>query len=137
MEIKKVVLDTNVLLVCISSKSSLHWIFQLLLNQKYKICVTTEILSEYAEIIEQHMGVEVSESIVGMLSNLSNVELITTYFKFRLLKDEDDDKFVDCAIASNAHFIVSHDKDFKVLASIDFPKVKVIDVVQFKEELKL
>lgn len=51
------------------------------------------------------------------------------------MKDEDDNKFVDCAIASNASYIVSHDKDFRLLASIDFPKVIVIDTDSFKEDL--
>ena len=131
----KVVLDTNVLLVSISSKSQLHWIFQKLLNQDYTLCVTTDILAEYAEIIEQHIGAAASNSVLGVLENLPNIEFITTYYKFQLLKDEDDDKFVDCAIASNANFIVSHDKDFKILKKVDFPKVHVINTEEFKEEL--
>ncbi len=132
---KKVVLDTNVFLVSLSSKSKVHWIFQNLLEGKYSLCVTTDILSEYAEIIEQHMGTTASESALGVIENLPNVELITTYYKFGLLKDEDDNKFVDCAVACNAHFIVSHDKDFKVLERVNFPKVKVIDTEQFKQIL--
>lgn len=134
---KKIVLDTNVLLVSISDRSSLHWIFQKLLAEEYILCVTTDILAEYAEIIERHMGSGASEDALGLIENLGNVEFITTYYKFRLLKDEDDDKFVDCAIASNASFIVSHDSDFKILEKIDFPKVKVIDTLIFKEELNV
>ena len=133
---QKVVLDTNVLLVSISEKSSIHWVFRGLIEEEYILCVTTEILSEYAEILDRHMGQEVSESVLGVIENLGNVELITTYFQFRLLKDEDDNKFVDCAIASNANYIVSHDKDFKILRQIEFPKVRVIDTKAFHEELK-
>lgn len=132
---KRIVLDTNVLLVSISEKSKLHWIFQALLFQNYTLCITTEILAEYAEIIERHMGSEVSESVMGVLENLPNVLLITTYYKFHLLKDEDDNKFVDCAIAANANYIVSHDKDFKVLKDIDFPKVEVISTEVFRNQL--
>lgn len=88
---------------------------------------------EYAEIIENHMGKIASESALGVLQNLPNVEFITTYYRFNLLKYEDDNKFVDCAIASNATFIVSHDKDFNILSQIDFPKVIVIDTVEFKK----
>jgi len=80
------------------------------------------------------MGVSTSNSILGALENLPNIEFITTYYRFQLLKDEDDDKFVDCAIAPNTKFIVSHDKDFNVLKDIDFPKVKVINTDQFAEE---
>jgi len=107
-----------------------------LINKKYTICVTTEILAEYAEIIDQRMGAATSDSVLGVLENLPNIEFVTTYYKFQLLKDEDDDKLVDCAISSNANFIVSHDKDFKVLKRIEFPKVRVIDTEEFEAELK-
>lgn len=128
---KKVVLDTNVLLVSISSKSKLHWIFLNLLQGKYILCVTTDILAEYAEIIEQHIGVLASENALGVLENLPNIEFITNYYKFNLLQDEDDNKFVDCCISANADFIVTHDSDFNVLKSINFPKVNIIDTLEF------
>ena len=51
-----IVLDTNVLLVCISERSRLHWIFQALLNAEFTLCVTTDMLAEYAEIIAREMG---------------------------------------------------------------------------------
>ena len=132
---KKVVLDTNVLLVSISNRSKLHWVFKGLLEGQYVLCVTTDILAEYAEIIDQHMGVLASESVLGVIENLPNVEWITTYYKFHLLKDEDDNKFVDCAIAANANFIVTHDKDFRVLKEEEFPFIRVIDSNVFKHEV--
>ncbi len=127
MIMKKVVLDTNVLLVAISDRSKLHWVFESLINNAYMICVSTDILAEYAEIIGQKMGGLVSESVLATIENLPNVELITAYYHFGLLTDEDDNKFVDCAIAANASFIVSHDKDFDILKNIPFPTVNVID----------
>lgn len=132
---KKVIIDTNVLLVSISKRSKLHWVFSTLIEKKYIMCVTTDILDEYAEILEQHMGTEVSESVLRTLENLTNIEFVTRYFRFNLLNDEDDNKFVDCAIASNASYIVSHDTDFKILESIEFPSVKVIDTNAFKIDL--
>lgn len=78
------------------------------------------------------MGRIASESALGVIQNLPNVEFVTNYFKFNLLKDEDDNKFVDCAIASNAQYIVSHDKDFNVLKNINFPKVIVINTKDFE-----
>lgn len=129
---KRIVLDTNVFLVSISSKSNLHWIFENLINGKFILCISTDILLEYAEIIENHMGVIASESAMGVLQNLPNIEFIINYYKFNLLTDPDDNKFVDCAIASNAQFIISHDKDFNILKKIDFPKVTVINTTDFK-----
>lgn len=110
---KKIILDTNVFLVSISSKSKLHWIFKNLIEGKYILCLTTDILLEYAEIIE----------------------FITIYYKFNLLKDWDDNKFVDCTIASNADYIVTHDADFNVLKSIHFPKISIITTLEFNEIL--
>ena len=132
----KVVLDTNVLLVSISERSKVHWIFKKLLEKQYELCVTTDILNEYAEIIERHMGHETSESVMGVIENLNNVRVITKYYQFHLLKDEDDDKFVDCAIASGADFIVSHDRDFNILKTVNFPSVKVIKTEELGRVLK-
>ncbi len=130
---EKIVLDTNVLLVSISSKSALHWVFRSLLNGNYTLCVTSDILAEYAEIIEQRMGILQSDNPLSIIENLPNVLFITAYYKFGLLADEDDNKFVDCAIAANASYIVSHDKDFNVLKNLDFPKVSVINTERFRE----
>ncbi len=134
--LEKFVIDTNVLLVSISTKSKLHWIFQALLNGVFTLCVTTDIIEEYAEIVGKHMGKPAMESLVRTLEGLPNVELITRYYKFHLLQDPDDNKFVDCAIISNAQCIVSHDTDFASLQAIDFPKVRVMNTTQFKEFLQ-
>lgn len=81
------------------------------------------------------MGTAASENVPGVLENLKNVEFITNYHKFNLLKDEDDNKFVDCAIASNADFIITHDADFNLLKKIDFPKVVLLNTADFKNIL--
>ena len=65
-----------------------------------------------------------------------NIHYINTFYEFRLLADEDDNKFVDCAIAANASFIVSHDSDFRRLNDIPFPVVEVIDLETFKERVE-
>jgi uncharacterized protein len=113
--LENIVLDTNILLVSFSSKSKVRWLFDALINQEFVLCVTTDILNEYAEIVERHMGFEASENLLNILENLSNVKFITNYFKFNLLNDVDDNKFVDCAIASNSSYIVTNDKDFNLL----------------------
>jgi uncharacterized protein len=115
----------------------MHWVWESLIAQKFTLCATAEMLAEYEEIIGKHMGLEVAEYTLSTIINLRNVELVTTWYQFLLLADEDDNKFVDCAIATNAEFIVSHDKDFNPLKKIPFPKVKVIDSNAFKKKLGL
>jgi len=132
----KIVLDTNILLVSISQKSPLHWIYQNLKSGKYTLCVTTEIMFEYAEIIERQMGAKASQEAIMSLKKFENVIYIDSQFRFQLLKDEDDNKFVDCAIVANAHYLVSHDNDFKVLKTIPYPKVNLISIPEFSQVMK-
>ena len=40
-------------------------------------------------------------------------------------------KFVDCAIAGNADYIVTHDKHFNVLKGMGFPEVKILRTDEF------
>jgi len=47
----------------------------------------------------------------------------------------DFNKFVDCAIAANAQYIVSEDSHFKHLKDIPFPTVNVIHLGKFMELL--
>ncbi|MEM6264687.1 MAG: putative toxin-antitoxin system toxin component, PIN family [Bacteroidota bacterium] len=132
----KIILDTNILLVSVSKKSRYYWIFEAFLRKEYELCVTTDILIEYEEVITEHMGREVANTVLQIIEKSSNVNLVTNYFKWKLIdNDPDDDKFADCAVSGNASYIVSHDGDFKVLRQIDFPMVKVIDIDRFKEIL--
>jgi putative PIN family toxin of toxin-antitoxin system len=130
----KVVLDTNVLLVSISSKSKYHWIFEKLLNQEFDIFITTEILAEYEEVISEKFNKEVAKSVIRTLLLLPNVYHTIIYYKWNLIeKDEDDNKFADCALASNSDCIVTNDNHFKILREIDFPKISVVNTEEFRK----
>ena len=45
-------------------------------------------------------------------------------------------QFVDCAIAAGADYLVSNDAHFKVLSTISFPKLSVIDLASFSDLLE-
>jgi putative PIN family toxin of toxin-antitoxin system len=129
----KVVIDTNVLLVSFSQNSAYRWIFDSFLEEEITLCVTTDILMEYEEIISKHMGRQIATTVLNLLENAPNLELITKYFKWNLIHvDPDDNKFVDCAVASGAKYLVSNDKHFNILKSIPFPIVEFITATEFK-----
>ncbi len=75
----KVVLDTNVLLVSFSAKSVFRPIFDSFLDEQTTLCVTTDILMEYEEIIGEHMGAAVASYVLQLIENAPNVEWITKY----------------------------------------------------------
>ena len=129
---RKIVLDTNCLISSLSRRGQYYPVWKGLQTGKYVLCVSTEILEEYAEIISQKMSVEVAANVIHLLLESQYVELINPYFRLQLIKDDqDDDKFVDCAFASNATYIVSDDKHYDVLKDIEFPKLLVLKLKEF------
>ncbi len=133
----KIVLDTNVLLVAISQRSIFHPVFKAILDKKIDVYVTTDIVFEYEEILKKHIGILATESVLRVLEKAPNVHWITKYYRWRLISiDADDNKFVDCAIASDTNYLVTNDKHFDILQSIEFPKVETITARDFLSILK-
>ncbi|MDP9079847.1 MAG: putative toxin-antitoxin system toxin component, PIN family [Bacteroidota bacterium] len=127
-----VVLDTNVLLVSIPPKSVYRPIFDALIGGKFDLALSNDILSEYTEVIERKANSIVANNIAEMLLNLDNLTKVEVYFEWNLIeKDPDDNKYVDAAVVAGADFIVSNDHHFRILKSVDFPKVTVIGIDEF------
>lgn len=134
---KKVVLDTNCLISSLSRQGQYYPVWKGLQTGEYVLCVSTDILEEYAEVITQKMSVQVATNVIHLLMESEFVELVNPYFNLQLISaDHDDDKFVDCAFAANATFIVSNDKHYDVLKDIDFPKILVLKLKEFLEMLQ-
>lgn len=100
------------------------------------LCVSNEILEEYVEIMQRLMGYAVAEYFIKMIVNAPYVEFCSPYYAFRLIEtDPDDNKFVDCAIAAQARCIVTNDHHYDVLDAIPFPKVYVMSLQTFYDEV--
>lgn len=133
---ERIVLDTNCLVASLSRHSKYYPVWRGLQTGKYVMCLSNDILEEYEEIIGLKTTPEVARNVISLLLKCKNVEFVSPYFKWRLIEaDHDDDKFVDCAFAANATFIVSDDKHFEILGNIAFPKISVIKLQQFLESL--
>ena len=132
----KIVLDTNCLISSLSRSGQYYPVWKGLQAGEYVLCVSTDILEEYAEIITQKMSVAVATNVIHLLLESKYVELINPYFRLQLIEtDHDDDKFVDCAFAANATYIVSDDKHYDVLREIEFPKLLVLKLKEFLDLL--
>ena len=129
---RKIVLDTNCLIASLSRHSEYYPVWKGFQTGKYILCISNDILEEYQEIIALKTSPEVARNVVNLLLKSKNVELVTPYFKFWLIEaDHDDDKFVNCAFAANATYIVSNDKHFDVLERVQFPRLFVLRLQQF------
>lgn len=133
----KIVLDTNILIAIISRKSPFRWIFDCIIEGKIILCVSNEILFEYQEILTKKANGQVAENVVNFITVNPFTVKTEIFFNFGLIKeDADDNKFVDCAIASNAICLVSNDKHFNVLKTIDFPQVRILQLGEFEAKYK-
>lgn len=133
----RLVVDTNSLIQCISRRSRYHDLWLSFLDGRNVMCVSTEILSEYAEILERYTSPEFAEAALGVITNNPYTLFVTPYYRFHLIEsDPDDDKFVDCAVACNAKFVVTDDNHFDVLEKVDFPKIDVIGLDEIIQHIK-
>ncbi|MDZ7292842.1 MAG: putative toxin-antitoxin system toxin component, PIN family [candidate division KSB1 bacterium] len=128
----RVVIDTNVFVESLSRASPYHSIFQNLVEGNFFICISNPILLEYEEILYVLHRRENADRLLDFLSFSPFVILVDPTYRFNLIfADPDDNKFVDCAIATTADYIVTRDHHFDVLKSIDFPKVRIIHPDEF------
>jgi uncharacterized protein len=133
----KIVIDTNILFVCISPRSSAHWLWEDIVAGVFDVYVTTDILLEYSEIIGGSMNVKVAEAALDLLSELPNVHLIQKYYFWQLVEaDPDDNEFVDCAIAAGAQFLISNDKHLAVLKQYPYFNIQLLKYEEFKTLLE-
>ena len=132
-----IVLDTNCLLMSLSRRSQYYPVWRDFVEGKYNLCVTTEILAEYEEILTQKVGPQIASNIIQALLDLPNTRMVQVYYHLRLITaDPDDDKFVDCAFKANAKYIVTQDHHYDVLRNTPFPKIEVIDIDEFLSILR-
>lgn len=131
-----IVLDTNCLLQSLPARSPYHKIWTDVICGRISLCVNTEILEEYEEKISEKATPDIAHNVVEAIARLSTTKYQESYIHFELIEqDLDDNKFVDCAIASNAEYIVTNDSHFSILKNIPWPKVIVTSIQEFIRQI--
>ena len=132
----RTVIDTNVLVSALSSRSVHHWLIKLLLSEQIELYVTDEILLEYEEVLKAKYSDSVAENFLIALKELPNVYFTHVYFRWNLIADPDDNKFADCYVAAGAGYLISHDAHFSILKTIEFPEINLVRIQEFEAVLK-
>ena len=102
------------------------------------LCVNSDILSEYEEKLAEKTTPEIARNVLEAITRLHTTVFQQVYFHFGLIEaDPDDNKFVDCAVAVDAEYIVTNDTHFNILKQIDWPRLTVIDIKEFTRQLEL
>lgn len=133
----KIVLDTNVFIACIGRTSPYRWIFDAIIDGRFTLCISNEILLEYQEILSRRTTPEIAENITNFLTIYPSIDHTEIYYSWQIVnEDPDDNKFIDCMIAANATCIVSNDRHFRPYRNLDFPPLKVLTTGEFEAEFK-
>ena len=133
----RLILDTNVFLVSLAPNYKYYWVYQSLLKNKYDLVVSNEILIEYQEQISKRYGVTKTDASLDFLLLLPNVILKNPSFLWQLIEtDKDDNKFVDCYIASQTDYLISNDRHIHQIKASTFPQIAVLNYQEFEEQYK-
>jgi len=133
----RVVIDTNVLINCISSRTRYHAIWQAFLTGEITLYASIDVLLEYEELVLQKYPVKIASDIIDILLDPDYVRQQDIYYYWNAISiDKDDNKFFDTAVASGAEYIVTNDNHFKSAKRLSFPKVNIISADDFLQILK-
>ncbi len=128
----RIVLDTNCLLSILPRLSPYRTVFDAYRNQRFELAVSTPILAEYEEILTSRTTATIAQNVLELINRQPNTLLSTVYYQWGLITiDYDDNKFVDCALATNADYIVTNDRHFNQLSEHAFPAVAWLQLDAF------
>ena len=108
----KIILDTNVLISGIFFTGPPSQILKAWKNSKLQIVLSQEFLDEYQRVAESLAANFPTVDILPIIELITiHGQLIDTKnFDVSVCDDPDDNKFIECAIASNCKIIISGDK---------------------------
>ena len=127
----RVVIDTNVLVSAALAPEGLEaQIFVLVAYRAVELCLSDEVLAEYRSVLARPKFAGIDAKRVSRLLSLVTEEavMITPPQHLAVSKDEPDNRFLECAVAGRADYIITGNLR-------DFPKVqgrtKVVNARQF------
>ena len=133
----KVVIDTNVFVSSFFGGNP-RKIIDLWKKGEITLCLSKDILDEYTGVL-QRIGLKDEREIEELLSLFAegfNILFTTKTPKIRVVKDDpDDDKFIECAVALRAEFVITGDRAIKALG--EYMGIKILTPQQFLKTYKI
>lgn len=131
-------MDINIFLVSLAPNYKYHWIYKAILQNKFDLLISNEILIEYQEQISKRYSVDYTDASLDFLLLLPNVSLKNPSYLWQLVEvDKDDNKFIDCFIAGQCDYIISNDKHIQQIKNSKFPQIFVLKYEEFEAQFKI
>lgn len=105
----RAVLDTNVVVAAVLNPDGLPAaIVSAAIALIFRLCLSDPILEEYGEVLTRGKFQFPQEIVASLLTDLEATSLkVKPTVPLSLTKDPADNKFLECAIAANASFLVT------------------------------
>lgn len=127
----KVVLDTNVLVSSFFGGNPRR-IVDLWKTGEITICLSKPIIDEYVEVLRR-LGLQDERELEELLALFARgfhaIFTAKTPELFVVEQDPDDDKFIECAVALNANYVVSGDGN--LIAVQEYISIKIVSPKDF------
>ena len=127
----KVVIDTNIFVSSFFGGNP-RKIIDLWKEGKIMLCLSNYILDEYIEVLRR-IGLSDESELSGLLSLFHkgfNILFTTKTPNLEIVKeDPDDNKFIECAVALKAEYIVTGDK--AILSLGQYMNIKILSPHEF------
>lgn len=133
----RVVIDTNVFISAVLFKGEASRLVNLWQSNKFTFLISGEILKEYIRVLSypkfQLQEVDIKSILEEQL--LPFIETVKVKDKYLgILKDKDDEKFLNCAYDGNADCIISGDSHLLEIGS--YKGIPIITVKKFFRYMK-
>lgn len=119
-----VCVDTNVLIQARSKRHRYGVILDGFMFGLMDWAVSNRVVTEYREILSAKAGQaawSTLENFIDLVDRSGNLHWISPHYQFRIISaDPDDNAFTDCAIASNADYVITEDSHFAPLANAGY-----------------
>ena len=126
----KIVIDTNIVISGTFFGGFPRKILEAVVRDKVEAYANTKIIKEYLDIVKEMITDKGGNLDVNTLSPfIDKLNVVKSVSKIKISRDKDDDKFIECAIDSNALYVVSGDKD--LLDIVEYRNISIITAKDF------
>ena len=135
MKIPKAVVDTNVFVSAAFLKGMSSILMEKWKEDKFVLVFSPEIFDEYFEIIARPKFNQEEKDIRELADLLIEKGVaIEPQIALNIIKeDPDDNKFLECAVAGEADFIISGDRH--LLSLQEYKGTRIVKIAQFIQEI--
>ena len=125
---QKLILDTNVIVSALISNSiPTKILYELVLTEKVKTCLSEEVFAEYVEVLNRDKFAKFANFKTKAEVVLSKLREISTFYrtdrKLDILTDTSDNKFLELAAVSSADYLTTGNTLDFTITEFEYTKI--------------